>query len=486
MADYVGSRGYTIHKERLHESVVTKLKSELLVKPFVPKVMKQQATPFPVYRESSTKYYLPKFYGLNTFHIDAKNLLSKYETCEPALSFQGDLRPYQCMIVDKYVNAANTIGGGLLEIDTGMGKTVMALNILTKLNVKTIIIVHKEFLMNQWIERIQEFIPDARVGKIQGKTLEIDDKQIVIAMLQTLCSKDYAPDMFQCFGLTIIDEVHHMGAEVFSQAFGKVVTKYTLGLSATMNRKDGLSNVFKMFLGDVIHTEKRDVSAMDVLVKAIYYTNDDVDYNKVKYDMRGNVQYSSMITKLCAFRPRCDFIVNLVATLLKCDTNEQIMVLAHNKALLKYIYEMIIEKEIASVGYYVGGMKEADLKISETKKIVIATYSMASEGLDIKTLTTLILATPKTDVVQSVGRILRQKHRQPLVVDIVDSHELFKGQFVKRRKFYTQQSYTITKASHEDALKDKYHLLLDRKTTKKKAQEILYIEDSVFDGKCLL
>ena len=58
-----------------------------------------------------------------------------------------------------------------------------------------------------------------------------------------------------------------------------------------------------------------------------------------------------------------------------------------------------------TVGYYVGGMKEKDLKISETKTVILATYSMAAEALDIKTLTTLFLLTPKTDVQQAVGRI---------------------------------------------------------------------------------
>ena len=88
-------------------------------------------------------------------------------------------------------------------------------------------------------------------------------------------------------------------------------------------------------------------------------------------------------------------------------------------------------------------MKQKDLKISETKQIVIATYSMASEGLDIKTLTTLILATPKTDIEQSVGRILRINHSSPLIIDIVDTHDLFKKQWLKRRTFYHKNGYTI-------------------------------------------
>ena len=74
-------------------------------------------------------------------------------------------------------------------------------------------------------------------------------------------------------------------------------------------------------------------------------------------------------------------------------------------------------------------MKEEQLKESESKKIILATYSMASEGLDIKTLTTLLLASPKTDIVQAIGRILRTKHTNPLVIDIVDSHDIFQRQF---------------------------------------------------------
>ena len=192
-----------------------------------------------------------------------------------------------------------------------------------------------------------------------------------------------------------------------------------------------------------------------------------------------------MITTLCSFQPRSNFIISLIHVLLKTKTNEQIMVLAHNKNLLTYIHDALKENEL-SVGYYVGGMKEADLKISETKKVVIATYSMASEGLDIKTLTTLILATPKTDIVQSVGRILRQKHEQPLVVDIVDSHDVFKRQFTQRRRFYNKQNYTIKRANHENALLDKYETFLDKRMSAKKKKEVCIDSDSVSGGKCLI
>jgi superfamily II DNA or RNA helicase len=150
-----------------------------------------------------------------------------------------------------------------------------------------------------------------------------------------------------------------------------------------------------------------------------------------------------MITKLCEYNHRSEFILKILVDLLNENPNQQIMILAHNKNLLKYLHDAIIHRNIATTGYYIGGMKEKQLKNTELKKVIIATYSMAAEGLDIKTLTTLIMATPKTDIEQSVGRILREKHNNPIVIDIIDSHILFKNQWKKRKSFYKKQNYKI-------------------------------------------
>jgi superfamily II DNA or RNA helicase len=248
--------------------------------------------------------------------------------------------------------------------------------------------------------------------------------------------------MFESFGFTIIDEVHHISSEVFSNSLFKIITKYMLGLSATMNRKDGTTWVFKMFLGDVVFKGKRD-EERNVVVRAIdYYVNDE-EFNEVKTDYRGNPAYSTMISKLCEYNHRSEFILKVLSDMLIENSSQQVMILAHNKNVLKYLHDAIRHRNIATVGYYVGGMKESALKETETKQVVIATYSMAAEALDIKTLTTLIMATPKTDIEQSVGRILREKHSSPIVVDIIDSHDLFQNQWRKRKTFYKKENYKI-------------------------------------------
>ena len=329
--------------------------------------------------------------------------------------------------------------------------TSIGLHLVSRLKKKTLVIVHKEFLLNQWVERIQQFLPKARVGRIQGQIIDIEGKDIVIGMLQSLSMKEYPSSVFDSFGFTIIDEVHHISSQTFSNALFKIVTKYMLGLSATMNRKDGTTRVFKMFLGDVIFKGKRD-EGHNVIVKAIEYHVEDDDFNHVITDFRGNVSYSSMISKLCEYNRRSEFIIKVVVNLLNDDPKQQIIILAHNRNLIKYLHDAIQHRKIATVGYYVGGMKEAALKESENKQVIIATYSMASEGLDIKSLTTLIMSTPKTDIQQSVGRILREKHGQPIVVDIIDSHEPFKNQWKKRRSFYMKEKYKIMYTTS-----DKFH-----------------------------
>jgi superfamily II DNA or RNA helicase len=307
--------------------------------------------------------------------------------------------------------------------------------------------------MNQWIERINQFLPGARIGKIQGQIIDIEDKDIVLGMLQSLSMKEYPSNLFETFGLTIIDEVHHISSQTFSCALFKIITKYMLGLSATMTRKDGTTNVFKMFLGDVIFKGERD-EKHDVEVRAIEYYVNDEEFNKVVHDFRGNVQYSTMISKLCEYNRRSEFILRVLTDMLIENPNQQIMIIAHNRNVLKYIYDAIIYRNICSVGYYLGGMKETALKETESKKVVIATFSMAAEALDIKTLTTLIMVTPKTDIEQSVGRILREKHSKPVVVDIIDSHDIFQRQWLKRKIFYKKNNYRIISTNNNSYQSD--------------------------------
>jgi len=129
----------------------------------------------------------------------------------------------------------------------------------------------------------------------------------------------------------------------------------------------------------------------------------------------------------------------------------------------------------------------------------VATYGMAAEGLDIKTLSSLIMVTPKTDIVQTVGRILRMRHSQPIIVDIIDSHELFQNQWKQRIAYYRKCNYTVHKTNSTlfmsmgnkvDWTSEKHWKLVNVPKTKldpntKGEGEPLDVKKTVI-GKCLL
>ncbi len=445
LTTYIGPKGYTIYKSELTEEQIKQLKTALNIKPYTPGITLASTTTFPAYRESAQKIYVPRFFGVANFGPPKQVKIGAGDDID--VPFVGTLRDYQIEVVDAYKKATQDVDqtgmcGGLVNLPCGYGKTTVALNIVSVMRKKTLIIVHKEFLLNQWIERIQQYIPSARVGRIQGQVIDIEGKDVVLGMLQSLSMKDYDDSVFASFGLVLIDEVHHIGSEVFSCALFKIVPRYTLGLSATMDRKDGTTFVFKMFLGDIVY-KISSKKQRNVQVRAIQYRVNDPDFNRVEYDFRGNPAFSTMISKLCDYTPRTEFIIRIVKDMFIENPVQQIMVIAHNKNVLTYIHDAIRDRNIASVGYYIGGMKEAALKATEEKQVVIATYAMAAEALDIKTLCTLIMVTPKTDIEQSVGRILRSDHKQPIVVDIVDSHDPFQKQFAKRKTFFKKENYEI-------------------------------------------
>lgn len=430
---FLGQRGIVLPKDTISEVEQNRIKRELT---FSPTVHGGYATDtkFYAYRESPHKLYLPRFYGYTapSALLDGKQI---------NLTFSGSIRTDQQYAVDAFMKAKC----GLLELPCGFGKTIVALHLISLIQRKTIVIVHKEFLLEQWIERIREFLPTATIGRIQGGIVD-HDKDIVIGMLQSISKEKYPKEIFKDFGFTIIDETHHIAADVFSNALFQIVTPYMLGLSATMERKDGLSKVFKLFLGDIVYSAKREKTK--VFIHKVLFSNEDKDYNEVVTNFKGDTNYTSMIKKISEFNLRKECILSILAVLLRDSTTIQVMILSHTKALLNYLYDAIEHRKMDTVGYYVGGMKQVDLKDSESKRIVLATYAMAEEALDIKTLSTLILTTPKNDVTQAVGRILRVRHEKPIVVDIVDTHATFINQWKKRRTYYNSQGYTIIETNH--------------------------------------
>jgi superfamily II DNA or RNA helicase len=447
---FLSRRGYAVLKKH-NDTLIEQLKEELTVKPLTHPDMPgaDEIVPFPVYRESSKKLYLPKFYGLQRFGPATENTLDNGVTT--TLEFNGQLRDEQRVPAQNFIDAVQDPSrqGGILSLFCGGGKTVLALYLTAFFKKKTLIVVHKEFLLNQWKEEIEHFLPKARVGLIKQSKIQVENKDIVLASLQSLAMRDYPDTLFQDFGMVIIDECHHMGAEVFSRALPKITCRIMLGLSATLDRNDGMSKIFYWYLGKPVFQQKKRADTGTTVVMHSYY-NPHPDYGReLSFHKNGRkvLKIPNMISAIASFEPRNDEIMDILKAILDKEPGRQVIILSERISQLRTLEHKIQQCTLGTTGYYIGGMPPTELDKSAKCKIILASYQMSSEGMNIPTLNTLILASPISSVEQSIGRIQRQKasERQyrPLVVDVWDRFSRFQTQGLTRIKHYKAQGYDI-------------------------------------------
>jgi superfamily II DNA or RNA helicase len=324
----------------------------------------------------------------------------------------------------------------------------MAINIAVRLGRRFLIVVDKEFLLNQWKGELERFATGLRIGILQADKAQVAaaDYDCTICMIQTLCSRDYPEGFFADYGFTIFDECHHLGAAHFSRALQKIQTRYLLGLSATPTREDGMTKVFEAFLGQPVYWEKTREADPSVTVRAVHYKSSDPTWTDAPTDWKGEVVLARLLSKIVESPDRTALILDILADLCR-EPTRQILVLSERKVLLE-----AIERDLPATvrqGYYIGGMKEeVRERNAREAQVLLATYSMASDALNIKTLNAVILASPRKRVEQSTGRILRQRPEErtigPVIVDIIDVHDMYQGMWRKRAAYYKTCGYPVT------------------------------------------
>ena len=430
--------GYKVPKTSIPD--LAALRKELTVKPYIPSVFvkPQYVKKYTVFGETENFVYVPKQFGISKWGPAPLDITA---TTSDRWAFAGSVRPAQIDVVNSYLKPEPH--DGMICLQTGGGKTVCALFIASQLKMKTLIIVHNTFLKDQWEDRIKSFLPDVTIGHLQGETVDVD-KDIVIAMIQSISMKEYPKEVFRGFGLTVIDECHHIASEVFVQAFQKITSKHMLGLSATPDRKDGLMYVIEWFLGPILYRSESG-DKVDEAVHVEMYRHDptDVNFNRILLNNQGVMNVAGMVNKLAEFVPRTDMLVKIIGDILDQDPGRQILVLSDRVQHCKDIWAKLDPEKAAILSQGIAASKRAEFCAS--KKVLIATYSMCKEGFDVATLNTLVMATPRPDIDQIVGRILRTEKASrtihPLIVDIVDS--TFRRQFQARLKLYKDRNYVV-------------------------------------------
>ncbi len=470
---YLNNYGLCIKKNKVKNTLLNKIRDHLTVKPIAN--LGSEVESYEIFYEDENYIVLPKFLkpikivnGVDEYYIkfNIKKYKFKHKTIN--INFKGKLRDYQNNIIshvmDLFKNAVNKPKGGIIKLTCGGGKTILAIAIACMLGLKTLVLVHKEFLLDQWKDRIQAF-SNATVGIIRQKAFQTDF-DIVIGMIHSISAIDYDQDVLNEFGLVILDEVHHLGSRMFSKTLLKTSAEYTIGLSATPERLDGMMSVVHNWIGDIIYQMKKKCDYR-VLIKKIYFKSSDrVLFKEKKRWINGDLRpdHTKMIENLALINSRNNLMIKLIDSL-RC-MGRKILILSsrieHLNVIKSGVDNLIKdsnEEHIYNTYYYMGSTKKGERKMAEKDgDIIFATLQLAEEGLDIDRLDTILLALPikqaKT-VTQSIGRIWRKDKLDditsiPLVLDVSDLLSIYQKWSTKRNEIYALNNWYIQNFYFED------------------------------------
>ena len=410
-------------------------------------------------KKLDTYIRVPRAYGLSVFpnapasaswHTD---LLTKLEKAPRLQNWKGrftEERPHQQPCVDHVTKMLETLPchSGILDGDCGCGKTCMGLYLAHYFGYPTMVFVHSSPIAEQWAERIPDFLPDAKVGFLQGQERPDADCDICIAMIHTVIRLDRKEArQYRRYGLLLTDECHHIAAQTFSETLRLVSPAYMLGLSATPERNDGLDAPVEYLLGpQLCHLRSID---KDLDVQFVRYVDSRFRHVTCMEKWRyGQMDYVKTISKLVDDMHRTKCIADLA---LQCyHQGRHVLIIAERVCLITNLLTMLPPKV---AGHLKGGkskkVKAHNKNVKDNCQIVLGSFKLALEGLDIPRLDTMIIGSPlkyNKTFKQPIGRIQRggSKHR-PLLIDFYDCYQMFKGMMYGRRRYYDKKCYTLLK-----------------------------------------
>lgn len=387
--------------------------------------------------------HVPRFYGLERYGaavVDERSMGAPL----PAVPFDAKLTDVQSRAVDvvqtKHLNP-DADGGAIICLPCGMGKTVLAVYIVTQvLRRKACILVHKGIIRDQWKEAFEKFSPGLRVGIIQGQKWDLHEYDVVIAMVLTLAKKNIGDDVLEDVGTVVCDECHHYAAPVMSKAMRAFKARYVLGLTATKERPDGLTPLLHWSMGAEAFRAERDGGESVRVSMALF--------KKVVKDMKnkdGKPLTSIMTTRLALNDERNEFIATRIVQM--NSNGRVIIVLSDRIEQLKILYSKILNMGIAEreLGLFYSATPEVSRPEQLSRNIVLCSYGMANEGLDKREADTCVMASPKARVTQCVGRVQRPcaTKQVPLVLDIVDDNASYNALRWARQRLYAKEKYDV-------------------------------------------
>ena len=398
--------------------------------------------------------YLPR--GLKKKLIDTfKEKLVIEEKVESGhkieVTFNGELFDYQKKIIDK-IDGDNM---GIIVAPTGSGKTIMALSLLAKYNVSTLIILPGSELLKQWKEQIDKFLTyplaklkkDHYIGEYTGNKKKLKGN-IDIATVQSLANIENI-SVLQQYGLIIIDECHHCASMSYRTVLKKLNAQRIYGFTATFKRQDGLEEITNMYLGKIIaEVNKKEIA-------------DYRDYDQVlipRFTTFTLLEDTGDFVKIVDVLIKNEKRNHLIITDVINEFNEKrnIIVISDRVDHLENMSEQLRHVD-EHVYLYLGKTKKkkkVDLlktlrDANDFNYIILATSKLIGEGFDLPSLETLFVTTPfswQGRTKQYSGRLHRQNVGKEVVrvYDYVDQNVgTLVNMFNKRIKVYLSEGYHI-------------------------------------------
>lgn len=368
----------------------------------------------PFYHKNGSFLHIPFSWGTSYF---GKHYLPNTETLN--FSFIGNLREEQFKLHEEAMSHLSQYNTCLMAVYPGGGKTITALSLLAKLQKRTLIIVNKIVLIEQWRSSIRSFL-GIEPFVITGVKCNIQPNSIYIINAINIPKHDFSKMNIGC---VIVDECHLILTTVFSKGLFHLCPQYLIGLSATPYRNDGYDALFDIYFGvHRIHRSlyrQHEVFCIQSKIK--------IEHENDKF---GNINWNSVIDQQSKLKERQYMIVNYC----KEYKDRNILILCKRIQQIMDIYNLLSEaKENVAV------FKENATSFDTNCRILVSSYQKVGTGFSFDKLDMLILGTDTEEYfLQYLGRVFRRLDCTPVILDIVDDHPVLQKHFRTRQRIYKE------------------------------------------------
>lgn len=379
---------------------------------------------FAVYSTPETMYLydILKDYVYLPFSYDATIPRPK-SSLLPAVEykFQGTLFETQRDVQTDAISTMNNTGSYIIATYTGFGKSITAISIMSRIKLRTLIIVNRVILVKQWTEAIKELCPDVKIAYVTSKgILEKDFPDVIIMNAINIKKKD--PSFYETIGFVIVDEIHLIMSKVLSQSMQTLTPKFLLGLSATPYRVDGLNCLIDYYFG-------KEKTYIPLYHPHKVYRIDTGFTPKIEY-VNGHVNWGIVLESQAANEERNELIIRII----KKFSDRVFLVITKRVEQANYLVRRLMEEK-EDVTSLIGSQQEFE----KSSRVLIGIGSKVSTGFNHPRLNTLIIASDIVEYfIQYLGRVIRKKDTDVIIFDLVDNYRTLEKHFQERVNIYQE------------------------------------------------